>query len=79
MISAVAALAFMGRFTRPGDATIGQHLAVPNLKPQRNKPAKARAKRRRNRGFIYPHSSTRQRARYARQIAAGQLNMAGVP
>lgn len=26
----------------------------------------------------YPHSSTRQRARYARQIAAGQLVMEGV-
>lgn len=28
-------------------------------------------------GAAYPHSSTRQRARYARQIAAGQLRMAG--
>jgi hypothetical protein len=28
-------------------------------------------------GVRYPHSSTRQQARYARQIAAGQLNMAG--
>lgn len=26
----------------------------------------------------YPHSSTRQQARYARQIAAGQLSMDGV-
>lgn len=26
----------------------------------------------------YPHSSTRQQARYARQIAAGQLRMGGV-
>lgn len=26
----------------------------------------------------FPHSSTRQRARYARQIAAGQLKMDGV-
>lgn len=29
-------------------------------------------------GRSYPHSSTRQRARYARQIAAGQLRMEGV-
>lgn len=29
-------------------------------------------------GYRYPHSSTRQQARYARQIAAGQLSMAGV-
>lgn len=29
-------------------------------------------------GRAYPHSSTRQRARYARQIAAGQLNIARV-
>jgi hypothetical protein len=28
-------------------------------------------------GRTYPHSSTRQRARYARQIAAGQLRMEG--
>lgn len=26
-------------------------------------------------GKTYPHSSTRQRARYARQIAAGQLRI----
>jgi hypothetical protein len=29
-------------------------------------------------GKHYPHSSTRQRARYARQIAAGQLNIGRV-
>jgi|GEM_PF-6228783 len=29
-------------------------------------------------GYRYPHSSTRQQARYARQIAAGRLSMAGV-
>jgi hypothetical protein len=28
--------------------------------------------------WVYPHSSDRQRARYARQIAAGKLKMAGV-
>lgn len=28
-------------------------------------------------GKRYPHSSDRQRARYARQVAAGQLNMEG--
>lgn len=27
-------------------------------------------------GVTYPHSSTRQRARYARQIAAGQIRNA---
>lgn len=32
------------------------------------------ARRRRKTGWLYPHSSKRQRARYARQIAAGQLN-----
>ena len=32
----------------------------------------ARPKRRKT-GKTYPHSSTRQRARYARQIAAGQI------
>jgi hypothetical protein len=34
----------------------------------------------RTRGYktslTYPHSSTRQQARYARQLAAGQLNIA---
>ena len=40
---------------------------------QRNRGA---AKRRKS-GWFYPHSSDRQRARYARQIAAGQLNMEG--
>lgn len=29
-------------------------------------------------GYVYPHSSDRQRARYARQIAAGQLRLDGV-
>lgn len=29
-------------------------------------------------GRAYPHSSTRQQARYARQIAAGQLIMEGI-
>jgi len=29
-------------------------------------------------GRTYPHSSDRQRARYARQIAAGQLSMDGL-
>lgn len=31
--------------------------------------------RRRRTGAAYPHSSARQRARYARQLAAGQLAM----
>lgn len=36
------------------------------------------APKRRRTGVRYPHSSRRQQARYARQIAAGQLRMAGV-
>lgn len=35
-------------------------------------------RRRRRQGKDYPFSSTRQNARYARQIAAGQLSMAGI-
>ncbi len=35
------------------------------------------ASKRRKTGTRYPHSNTSQRARYARQIAAGQLNMEG--
>ncbi|MCF1453433.1 hypothetical protein [Agrobacterium vitis] len=30
-----------------------------------------------NTGYAHPHSSQRQRDRYARQIKAGQLNMTG--
>ena len=41
----------------------------------RNRGAKGRRKRT---GCSYPHSSTRQRARYARQIAAGRLVMEGI-
>ncbi|AKF12726.1 hypothetical protein PHIM7_181 [Sinorhizobium phage phiM7] len=29
-------------------------------------------------GKLYPHSSTRQRTRYARQVAAGQIRNANV-
>lgn len=29
-------------------------------------------------GRVYPHSSARQQARYARQLAAGQLRFVGV-
>lgn len=41
-------------------------------------PRRGTRKRRNKTGETYPHSSARQRARYARQIAAGQLSMAGV-
>jgi hypothetical protein len=37
-----------------------------------------RAVKSRKTGIKYPHSSTRQQARYARQIAAGKLQMDGV-
>ncbi|WP_085044354.1 hypothetical protein [Ensifer aridi] len=36
------------------------------------------ATKRRRTGKLYPHSSERQRARYARQIAAGQLRIDSV-
>ncbi|WP_421778894.1 hypothetical protein [Hoeflea sp.] len=45
----------------------------PDMRGSRGKPSK-----RIRTGGRYPHSSTRQRARYARQLAAGQLNIARV-
>lgn len=36
-------------------------------------PADFRQSKRRRTGVKYPHSSTRQHARYARQVAAGQI------
>lgn len=47
------------------------------MMPHRDYRNRGAAKRRKT-GWYYPHSSTRQRARYARQIAAGQLRMEGV-
>lgn len=47
------------------------------IMPNRDYRLRGRSKRIRM-GKAYPHSSTRQRARYARQIAAGQLQMEGV-
>lgn len=41
-----------------------------------NTPADFTKPKRRRTGVTYPHSSTRQRARYARQIAAGQIKNA---
>lgn len=38
----------------------------------------SRAVKRYRTGKTYPHSSARQQARYARQIAAGKLHMDGV-
>lgn len=42
------------------------------------RPARGGAKRRNRTGHTYPFSSKRQNERYARQIAAGQLCMAGI-
>lgn len=47
-------------------------LRIPVTRGAPRKPVK----RRRKTGWIYPHSSSRQQARYARQIARGQLSMA---
>jgi len=43
--------------------------------PKTKRPASSAPSRRYRAGKSYPHSSTRQRARYARQLAAGQLNI----
>lgn len=48
-------------------------LTLSPLMPQRGRP-----KRRNRTGVTYPFSSKRQNARYARQIAAGKLAMAGI-
>jgi hypothetical protein len=41
-------------------------------------PIDTRRPKTRKTGKRYPHSSARQQARYARQIAAGQLKMDGI-
>lgn len=43
------------------------------------RPTRGGAKRRNKTGHTYPFSSKRRNDRYARQIAAGKLCMAGIP
>lgn len=59
---------FQDQIFLPGAPTVGR---------RRRRDANRSTTRRRT-GVRYPHSSRRQQARYARQIAAGQLRMAGV-
>lgn len=64
------------------EATIREHLKRGRSFIQSNTTRKVFGKKSRLTGKVtinhdqrpYPHSSARQRARYARQIAAGQLN-----
>ncbi len=75
---------FISRFLRSTLAVLGLSAAsmaplefinpMPAI-PQRSQRG---ARRRRKSGWFYPHSSARQQARYARQIAAGQLSMDGI-
>ena len=67
--SAAAALWGLGTSALPNEFELlaMQHIRTIN-QPDFNKP------KRRKTGRDYPHSNTRQRARYARQIAAGKLN-----
>lgn len=52
-------------------------LTAPLMPPlHHGRGAQGKPTKRRKTGWIYPHSSSRQQARYARQIARGQLSMA---
>ena len=53
-----------------------QHLPQISMLPMLQHQGRTGRKRRRT-GHRYPHSSARQQARYARQIAAGRLSMEG--
>ncbi len=71
--SAIAALS-IGSFASMGSAAAMPEMPLIAIKPTRKRrggkpPFSYRT------GKTYPHSSERQRARYARQIAAGQLNI----
>jgi hypothetical protein len=57
---AISLAALVGAIKPPFSAPIGLHLPDGPKQPKTSKK--------------YPHSSTRQRARYARQMAAGQLS-----
>lgn len=60
-----------------GQALSSAHLSIlPHV--DAGAPPRGQPKRRNKTGHRYPFSSTRQNARYARQLAAGQLAMAGV-
>lgn len=85
-----AASYFLGSIAGMFGRDIPMPVIVPlpqaNVVPRKGKKKKARAKNRRVlawwRSKPYPHSSIRQQARYARQIAAGQLHFMpvhGVP
>lgn len=54
---------------------VSQLPIMPEMMPNHAYRNRGAAKRRKT-GALYPHSSTRQRARYARQIAAGQIKNA---
>jgi hypothetical protein len=56
----ISLAAIVGALKSPFEAPIGLHLPNGPKQPKISKK--------------YPHSSTRQRARYARQMAAGQLS-----
>ena len=69
---------FFRHFTIPSAATLLASMSAPNLAwPDYGPSILPTAPKRRRTGVRYPHSSRRQQARYARQIASGQLSMAG--
>ena len=70
------AMAFLGSFLAmaalPPTYFFSADLVTPMPQPVSGKSGKRRRKT-----TLFPHSAARQRARYARQIAAGQLRMEG--
>lgn len=59
-------------------ASVNPFAGLPLMMAAPSAPHPGKGAKRRRTGRRYPHSSARQQARYARQIAAGQLSMKGV-
>lgn len=73
--SAIAAIS-VGSFGSMGIMPAGAIDDAPLILAKRRRAQRGgKAPFRYRTGITYPHSSDRQRARYARQIAAGQLNI----
>ncbi len=68
---------FFSMSTAIASLLLSMGLTAPMMPPLRHgRSAQSKPTKRRRTGRTYPHSSGRQQARYARQIARGQLSMA---
>lgn len=76
--AACAAISIGGAGIVSSPVTIGNDPASKPKSPKKRGETRVDHRPSWQRGKVYPHCSTRQRARYARQIAAGQLSMKGI-